>query len=447
MSTTPSPSVPSSEHLIRWIQCSGESGNIDAKGPLTWDGGEQSASLAKDIAAFCNSMDGGVIVIGKKEISPGNFDCVGLTEDEANSFETTKLAAWVNGRFAPPISLVSYRQEYDGKVFVVITVQEFQEIPAFCIRAFSDPQNSKKNLLREGTVYVRNQNAESKPVATVDEWRALIGLATKKRGNEFMSMFHAMLKGTPLVAHPSDDERFEQERSQVWDSLGLNRPDEKAKGAFWLSFSPDTYNPQRWPEPETLEDLVHKHSIRVYQSFPYYQPKAHAMEWGVAGDRHTGEGVWAMTYSGLFAFHKEFYENSEVGKGLYMGDEDTPAGQWIAYQWSMSSFIEFFMFMGRFADAYDVGESVFYDMVVGPLQGRRLLSVSPRVRISHGESQPCHAKEYHYQGKATVEELRTAWEECCAKAMKKFYDLFPSHEWIRIETLRDWVQIYKERRF
>ena len=169
------------------------------------------------------------------------------------------------------------------------------------------------------------------------------------------------------------------------------------------------------------------------------------MGWGIASDR--GKESWAMTYSGIFAFHKEFYENYEVGKGPYMGDEDTPAGQWIAFQWSMSSLIEFFMFMGRFADAYDVGESVLYEIVAAPLQGRRLLSVSPSVRLSHGESQPCRAREYRYQGKAAVEELRTAWEECCAKAMKKFYDLFPSEQWISVETLREWVESFKERRF
>ena len=446
MSETQVPSVPAAEHLVRWIECSGESGSIDAKGPMTWDGGEQSASLAKDIAAFSNSTDGGVIVIGKKENSPGTFEYIGLTEDQASSFETTEVAKWVNNRFSPPIVLACHRHEREGKAYVVITVQEFHEIPAFCIKSFPDPSNPKKLLLREGAIYIRNQNAESKPVGTVEEWRALIGLATKKRGNEFLSMFNAMLKGKPLREQSSDEEQFSKELSRVWDDLGLNQPEKKAKGAFWMSFSPGSYNPKRWPEPELLEELMNKHSIRVYHSFPANQSGNHVMRWGIVNDLH--RETWAITYSGLFAFHREFYENDEVGKGPYIGDDDTPAGEWVSYQWSMSALIEFFMFMARFADAYEPGETIRYELVVGPLQGKILLSVSPQVRISYGESQPCREKEYHYPGRITVEELRTSWEDHCVNAMKELYQLFPSVRWIRdVKTLRKYVEDFKERRF
>jgi len=112
MSTTPGLSVPAPENLIRWIECSGESDNIDAKGPMKWDGQANSAALAKDIAAFCNSPDGGVIVVGKSETAPGKFESTGLTPEEAGSFETTRVANWINSRFSPPISLVCYRQEH-----------------------------------------------------------------------------------------------------------------------------------------------------------------------------------------------------------------------------------------------------------------------------------------------------------------------------------------------
>lgn len=99
MSNTPGPSVPAPERLIQWIECSGESDNIDAKGPMKWDGQANSAALAKDIAAFCNSLDGGVIVIGKTESAPGKFEYTGLTPKDAESFEPTRVANWLNSRF------------------------------------------------------------------------------------------------------------------------------------------------------------------------------------------------------------------------------------------------------------------------------------------------------------------------------------------------------------
>ena len=436
------------ESLLRYIECSGESDNIDAKGPMTWDGSVQSASLTKDIVAFCNSADGGVIVVGKRETAPGEFDYTGLTPEEAASFETTKVANWINNRFSPPLRLVCYRQEFRGKTFIVITVQEFDDIPALCVKSFQDPTNCKDHILREGTIYIRNRNAESKPVGTVDEWRAIIGLATKKRGNELLSVFSAMLKGKPLLEQPSDAEQFDRELVQVWDDLNLNQPEKKAQGAWWMWFSPGTYNPQRWSEPELLEELIRKHAIRVYDHFPAYQRGTAVMGWGIANGFY-GE-TWALTQAGLFAFHNEFRENNELCEDPgYRGScpeahAAIPAGQWIAFQWAMRTFIEFFMFMGRFASAYQPGEMVRYELAASSLQGKVLVSTSPRVPIGYGVPEPCRAKEYRLQATVAAEELRSSWEDRCAQAMKRFFQLLPDHQ-VSVETLRNWVDRFKER--
>ncbi len=115
----------SQEHLLRFIQTSGESSSIDAKGPIEWDGGINSAALAKDIVAFANSRDGGVIVIGKSEGDDGKFQFDGLSVEQASSFETTKIAAWINARFQPPVSVVCYHQDYEERRFVILVVDEF----------------------------------------------------------------------------------------------------------------------------------------------------------------------------------------------------------------------------------------------------------------------------------------------------------------------------------
>src|SRR5437870_240294 len=109
---------PTSTELVRYIDASSESSNVDAKAPILWDGGPASADLSKDFAAFANSKDGGTIVIGKSETSPGKFVLVGLSKEEADSFDTTKVSSWVNQRFSPPISLTCHRVEYKGMTFV-----------------------------------------------------------------------------------------------------------------------------------------------------------------------------------------------------------------------------------------------------------------------------------------------------------------------------------------
>lgn len=449
MNNMPGPTVPASEHLVRWIECSGESGNIDAKGPMKWDGQALSAALAKDIAAFCNSPDGGVIVVGKSEAAPGKFENTGLTTEEADSFETTRVTNWINNRFTPPIRAVCYRHDHLGKTFIVITVQQFDDIPTFCVKSFQDPKDNRNHILREGAIYVRNQNAESKPIGTVDEWRALIGLATKKRGDEFRSMLDAMLKGKPLVEQPSDEEQFGRELFQVWDDLGPTQPEKKTKGALWLSFSPGVYKSKRWPEPNMLEELIQRYSVHIYDTFPAFQRGTVVMGWGIANELY-GE-TWAFTRAGLFAFYKEFRENTEDCRDpFYIGRQDTqsliPAGEWIAYQWSMWQFCKFFMFMARFAGAYEPGEAMRYELAATSIQGRKLVSLSPDVMIGYRAPEPCRAKEYRFGETLVAEELRANWEDRCAQAMKQFYQLFPDHQ-ISLETLRQWVERFKERRF
>ncbi len=180
----------------------------------------ESAGLAKDIAAFANSKDGGVLVIGKCEKADGNFSATGLNESQAGSFDTTKVATWINNRFAPPIDLVCRIHDFQGKRFVIITISEFSDIPHLCVKSFQDPANPKKHLLKEGTVYVRTKNADSSPISSVEELRTLIGLATKKRGHELLSMFNAMLSGAPLLQRKSANEYYGEEFNGVEEDLG-----------------------------------------------------------------------------------------------------------------------------------------------------------------------------------------------------------------------------------
>ncbi len=146
MSTEPKAFVPSSEDLARWIELSGESEFVDAKAPITWDGADASACLAKDIAAFANSRDGGVIVIGKSENGDGSFSLVGISAEQASAFDTTKIGQWVNARFSQPIRQTCHQAEYDGRRFVLIVVEEFNDIPSLYIKSFQ--ATGKANIQR-----------------------------------------------------------------------------------------------------------------------------------------------------------------------------------------------------------------------------------------------------------------------------------------------------------
>jgi hypothetical protein len=436
-------SGPTAEELARWVRSSGESDFVDAKGPMTWDGADASASLSKDIAAFGNSRDGGVIVIGKSEAKDGSFSYDGVTPDQAASFDTTKVGQWVNSRFAPSVRLACHQANLDGSNFVVIIVQEFHDVPSLCIRSFQETNNPKNHLLREGTIYVRNQNAESKPIKTVDELRTVIGLATRKKGDELIAHFHAMLKGRPLDNLGPFRDPFEQEIEQVRSDLNINDD----KGGWWMTFRPAQHTGNRWSTPEELENLISRHSVRIYDQFPAYQKGTFGMGWGIANDLY-GE-TWALTKTGMFCFSREFRENGETAARTgYRGGDDArrpiPPGEWVEYTWAIRTVVDFFIFLSRFVEALGPGEDIHIRFKVGSLARRKLVALSWEIGMGYGAPEPCRAPFFLFDRTIDAETLRTNWEQPCAEALKQFVDLFPNIR-ISTETLLTWVEKFKKR--
>ncbi len=448
MSTERQSSMPSTNELIQYITYTGESDNIDAKCPMKWDGAEASAGLAKDVAAFANSRDGGVIVIGKHEVSPGKFISSGVTEEQAESFATTKVATWINNHFAPPIRLVCHRQEYDGKTFIVIMIAEFNDVPAICIKPFfSDPKNPKRSLLTERTIYVRNSNAESAPLTSVEELRSLIGLATRKRGDELLAIFDAMLKGRPLVQPPTHEEQFERQLAEVTDAITPEEWEGNA-GAWLFSFHPSVFMPNRWPDVAQLETLIFHRSVRMRNEFPPSYKGTHPREWGIANDFY-GE-PWGLARSGLFVYRKPFRENDIAFQHPFRNSStgervlELSAGEWIEYEWNMEVMVECFMFLARMADAFGPDDAIEYQFIAAPLTGRTLVSRNPDIRIGIEKPAPCRASGFYRTAVSLIGELRANWREQCADTMAQFFELFPDHG-IRREGLRHWVDRFEQR--
>ncbi len=437
----------SSDELIRFIEAAGESTNIDAKGPMEWDGDESSAGLTKDILALANSRDGGVIVVGKEEPQPGKFLLTGLSEPQAASFETTKVANWVNSRCSPPVSLVCYRQEHQGRPFVVIAVSEFHDVPVICTKQYELAGKPPKVLLRRGAVYVRTANAESAPLASAEDMRQLIGLATTKRADQMLAMFQAMTKGRPLLAEKPHEELFQGEREEVRTALASEFKGQAEQGAWTFLCHPVRHLPARWEETDTLKAVLNKSVVRVRQEFPPITYGTHVREWGIC-NRHYDD-AFGLTRSGQFMSIRLFRENPLPFKDPWQpvfGEPkpDIPAGQWLDFKLNLSSAIEFFMFLSRFAESFEVGEEVVYEVAAEPLAGRRLVTMDATM-FAFLPTEPCPAKTFRRRKVVPVEILRASWEELCAKTLHGFFELFPGLT-TTSEGMRKWIEHFKDRK-
>lgn len=437
------------EQLVRLVRAAGEDGNVDAKGPMAWDDGPTAAALSKDIAAFANSRDGGAIVIGKAELDDGQFDYVGLTPEQAKSFDTTRVANWLESRFKPPITLRCQIVEHEGKRFAVIDVSEFSDVPILCVRNFDSPTEKNKPIIKDRTIYVRNRKAESAPLGSPEEFRELIGIATGKRADELFATFNAILKGRPLVAPPTDDERFAAELATVKSSVEGEIRDKLADGCWSMSFHPSTFRADRFPNDESLESVVARYAIRVQDEYPPNRNGTVGFNWGI-GNSFYGES-WGFSRTGVFVWSEPFRENSYDYTPKWQpitGDRypDIPAGQFLAFKINLFKLVDFFAFLSRMMAEFDPAESISYRLSAGPLTNRRLVSSGRELLFRHQFAQEARESYFDFGKVVGIQEFHATWKEECALAAKRFFDLFPG-ERISVEGLRQWVDKYLARDF
>lgn len=436
-------SISDSNELVRYIEAAGESANIDAKGPVEWDGGETSAGLTKDILALANCRDGGVIVVGKSEPQPGKFRLDGLFDEQASSFDTTKVANWVNNHCAPHVHLVCYRHEHDSKQFIVIAVSEFHDVPVICTKQFELPSGkTNKVILRKGTVYIRTPNAESAPLSLVEEVRELVGLATTKRADQMLAMFKSMMKGQPLLEEKPHEDLFEAEIEQVQSALDAELDSKVQKGAWNFICYPAQYQVDRWEDTSTLKSIVEKSAVRVRREFPQITYNLHVREWGICNQHY--EDAFGLTRSGLFVSSRLFFENYRNFKNHWQPNPDIPAGKWLDLKNNLAILIEFYAFLSRFAHNFDAGESIAYEVLAKPLKGRQLTADSSFPRFD--PSEPCKANFFRTKKVTSVEVLRANWEGECAKAIHGFLELFPGPG-ISHEETRQLIVKFLDRKF
>ena len=169
-----------------------ENKNLDYKEAMNWNSAPsaQKGAVVKDVLAMSNSHNGGCILFGVRD---GDFEAVGLSENDFGSFDVTRFTDFLNRYADPPLECAIQKFVIDGKRIVAISIPEFPDVPIICKTDLNDPAN--RQILKRGATYVRTERAASEVLSSAVVMREMLDLAVVKRGDQFMKMVDRVIAG------------------------------------------------------------------------------------------------------------------------------------------------------------------------------------------------------------------------------------------------------------
>jgi predicted HTH transcriptional regulator len=128
--------IQANEQLIGIIERNCESKSLDYKGPMSWDTKDKKSccDLVKDILAIANT-EGGYVVIGVAEKDEG-FELVGVTSEQAGTYESTALCQFIQKYSDPPINVRVQKVSHKRKNLVILEIPRFKDTPHICQKDF-----------------------------------------------------------------------------------------------------------------------------------------------------------------------------------------------------------------------------------------------------------------------------------------------------------------------
>lgn len=154
--------------------------NREFKSPFLWTDIKSrwlKEMVVKAVLGMTNIRFGGQIIIGVKEESNKSLVLEGMTDIQLSSFDDYDgIKGCIDGFSYTNTNFDISYGELQNKKFVVITVQEFDEIPAICKK-----DGQEKGTLKIHTIYSRSKKAPYSTIPVTDvELREIIQMAVDK---------------------------------------------------------------------------------------------------------------------------------------------------------------------------------------------------------------------------------------------------------------------------
>lgn len=422
------------EGVVRQLlEQAAETRNLDYKGPMAWQGPKATrAELVRDLMCFANTPDGGYILVGVQETSTGP-KAVGVTEKQAKTFDPTPIGDLAQGYCSVLPVFRVHRVSIDGRIFVLLTVDEFGDQPIVCTKDLHGPNNEL--VLRAGAVYTRTVDAKSTEIRTGEDMQRLLDLAVRKRGDALLAQIAGLLGTGGRIELPlSDEERFARQRAAGEQFFTKH----ELTGFYWqVEIRPEGFAERL---AKTRADLTKVRddadvALRGW-NFPHVDRE------------HSGnfaDGVQSWT---KFRYHHEAHRVFRSGLFLWRGliREDFEATKFrntLIYESTIWSFTEIWLFANRFLSSLLQGGNAVVDIAILGLEGRRLVQSGPP--MAPWEEHTCEENDFRQRVALPLGELRASYLERAASGVIDLFELFGVS--IPVRVIGSWQEKLLKREF
>jgi hypothetical protein len=421
------------EEIVRELIAQGaETRNLDYKGPFAWEGDKPDrADLVRDLMCFANTPDGGYILVGVAE-GASAWRLVGVSKDQAKTFDPTAIGDLAQEYCSTLPVFKVQRVTVDGRLYVLITVEEFGDQPIVCTK---DCHKGNQLGLRAGSIYTRTVDAKCTEIRTPEAMQRLLDLAVRKRGDALLTQIAGLFGGRGGVElPPSDEVQFGEQRASAETYFA----EHDLTGPHWQV----EIRPARFVEQivGTRADLAKARddaevSLRGW-NFPHVD-REHSGNFG--------EGIQSVTRFGVHReAHRVFRSGLFVWRRLISEDlEDERFHNTLIYESTIWSLTEIWLFASRYLSTLLERGNAVVQVAIRGLKGRKLVPDRPSVSLWRGHT--CEEDEWRRPHVLPLGELRATHIERAGADAIDLFELFGVE--VAARVIRSWQDKLLKREF
>lgn len=428
------------EEIRRLLATKAESANLDFKEGFPWtkENRDKKYELARDLIAMANTKDGGRVVLGVRD---SDFELIGVSEEIFESIDPNTVVQMVHDNAAPKVKCEVIKKIIDNLRIIVLDVAEFEETPIVCTNSILST-DGRRQILREGAIYIRTIAATTEEISSPDDMRSLIGRAITRKGDELLQTIQQLLTGKPIRPGETDEQFYAREKD-----AGLKFFDEQLsqefrnQGYIELVAHPTAYVSDRIKTLPEARGLVLKSEVALRGwDFPHTDKKtASPFANGVQSITLWGQyrEAYRLYRSGLFLWRGAYWEDADNRRSK-------SGGRLLSFVALIYAFTEYLIFLKRLYEQISPDATIYFKISLYGCKDRELASLDPMIAWWGGyvSTEDVISQEVSIR----VAELRASNLEIAAKLVRHVFHVF---NWLDVAegVIEQWQQKLLQKKF